>query len=946
MNIDYIPVHKYVFCRNKNNKTQNMLLYQNCFTRIILLSSLFLFLYSPALFAQNIKGKVVDANTGEPLVGASVTLNNSNVKVLVKLDGYYLFTRLTPGTYKVTVNYEGYKKELVKTVTVLANGTQVADFSLEPFATELSSVTVNANAARDGDKGAHRIEKIADPILNVLSAKTIQLLPDITVANVLQRVSGVTIEKSGSGEGRYPIIRGMEKRYINTLVNGIKIPSPDNKNRYIPLDLFPSELLERLEVSKSLTPSMEGDAIGGTINLVMKDAPAKMLLQANASTGYSLTFLDERYNKFDKSSIQKLSPAEINGATYTATPKDFSVGHINYTNRNAPINSTFGLTVGNRFGKNNQFGFILSGSFQNIFRGTTSNFFLPNAQPGLDNIPLFSDLQLRKYSVQSKRTGLNGKLDYHIDKNNKISLVNTFVRLDDYQTRIVFDTVTLNSLVDNWQRSTWQYQSIYNSTLQGQHTLNAHFRLDWTLAYSVADNHIPDQAQFKHEYAIVATSLTADKLTGITHLWTHNSDKDYSAYLNATHDTRLLGKSFELKAGTLLRSKKRDNVYNSYSLDPTLGEVYTNINNAAFVFKTPADGMLSATGNNYTFTENITAGYVQGKWQLAQKLEALGGVRIEYTNQHYETQLGPDVDARSGTITYTDVLPSLQLKYALTGNQNLRLAYYKALARPGFAELIPDGPDGEFFKEIGDPKNLNHTLADNLDLRYELYSGNADQVLLGVFYKNIQDPIEISAVKPKNINNLYLEPVNSPKATNYGFEAVVTKYFGAFGISANYTYTQSSITKDSMLLSYRNGSSSFLKFVSETRPLQGQSNHIGNLSLIYKDPKIGFDIQTALVYTGERISFVSPYIGLHYWQSPTTQLDISFEKRVVKKLTFYGKINNLTNAPFELTLHQPYNAYIAAGGRNLALQTNPDNRIVIQKDYYRAAFLFGLRYKL
>jgi outer membrane receptor protein involved in Fe transport len=149
-----------------------------------------------------------------------------------------------------------------------------------------------------------------------------------------------------------------------------------------------------------------------------------------------------------------------------------------------------------------------------------------------------------------------------------------------------------------------------------------------------------------------------------------------------------------------------------------------------------------------------------------------------------------------------------------------------------------------------------------------------------------------------------------------------------------------------MLLSYRNGSSSFLKFVPETRPLQGQSNHIGNLSLIYKDPKLGLDFQVAFVYTGERISFVSPYIGLHYWQSPTTQLDISFEKRIIKKLTVYGKINNLTNAPFELTLHQPYNAYIAAGGRNLSLQTSPDSRIVIQKDYYKASYLFGLRYKL
>lgn len=897
-------------------------------------------------FAQNIKGKVVDAATGEPLVGATVTLANTKIKTLVRLDGSYVFNKLAAATYTVKVSYAGYKLGKDVVVTVGANSTAVANFSLESTAAELESVSVSSFNAKDGDKGARRIEKVADPLINVLSAKTIQLLPDITVANALQRVSGVTIERSSSGEARYPIIRGMEKRYINTLVNGIKIPSPDNKNRFIPLDLFPSELLVRLEVSKSLTPSMEGDAIGGTINLVMKDAPANLLFQVNASTGYNTTFIDGRYNKFHNSSMNKLSPAEINGSSYLATPKDFSVAHLNYTSKQRPINSTIGITLGNRFGKDKQFGFIVSGSYQNIFRGTTSNFFLPNSQPGLNNVPLFSDLQLRQYSVQSKRFGVNAKLDYQINKNNKISLVNTFVRLDDYQTRIVYDTVALNSVVDNWQRSTWQYQSIYNTTLQGLHKLTPSSKIDWSLVYSNAQNHIPDQSQFIHQYAIVATSLTADKLQKMTRLWSHNKDQDYAAYLNVTKNFSLFRKDFELKVGGLLRSKDRDNYYISYSLDPQLGAVYTTINNANFIFNPTSSGVGTMNGNNYTFKENISAGYLQGKLALSKKLEALGGVRVEYTNQHYETLLTPDVAAKSGTISYTDVLPSLQFKYSINKNQVLRLVYYKALARPGFSEMIPDGTDGEFFKEVGDPVRLNHTLADNLDLRYELYGKSADQVLLGVFYKNINDPIEIAAVKPQGVNSLWLQPVNNGTATNYGFEAVVTKYFGYFGISANYTYTQSSIS-DSLIYSYRNNLGSIVSTkVSETRPLQGQSNHVANLSLIYKNPKLGLDIQVAGVYTGERISFLSPYLDLHYWQSPTAQLDLSFEKRVVKRLTFYGKINNITNTPFVLSVHKPYNEYLqSSGSRPLALQTDTDNKIIIQKDYYKVTYLFGIRYK-
>ena len=895
-------------------------------------------------FAQTIKGNITDSNTGESLVGATVNLAGTKLITFVKLDGTFSINNVPAGTYKVIVTYLGYEQIQNKTVTITGSETKLVSFSLKPISQEMASVIVSASANGETDKNARRLEKVANPIINVLSAKTIQLLPDITVANALQRVSGVTIEKSGSGEARYPIIRGMEKRYINTLVNGIKIPSPDNKNRFIPLDLFPAELLERLEVSKSLTPSMEGDAIGGTINLVMKDAPANKLLQANFSAGYNAILGDQAFQKFDKGSINKKSPNEVNGVNYFATAKNLSLTHLNYTNKNSAVNTTAGLTFGNRLGKDKKVGFIFSGSYQSIFRGTTSNFFLPNSQPGLYNVPIFSDLQFREYSVHSNRVGINGKIDYKINNNNKISLINTYVRLDDYQTRIIYDTVALNSLVTNSLRSTWQYQSIYNSNLQGQHKLSKSINIDWNLVYSAANNHIPDQAMISHQYSIVSAGAANDKIQNSTHLWTHNSDKDFAAYLNITKNLSLLKGPIELKAGGQVRTKNRNNKYDSYTLTPILNEAFTTVDGAVFADSSTLTGGI---GNNYNFKENISAGYGQFKWQATKKLEIFGGVRVEYTHQFYGTDLTPDVPAKSGIIHYTDVLPSIQFKYALAKNQNIRLAYYRALARPGFAELIPDGVDGEYFKEQGDPINLEHSVADNLDLRYEMYSKNADQILLGVFYKNIQDPIEISARKQPFATSLYLVPVNIGRATNYGFEAVLTKYFGPFGISANYTYTKSSITNDSMLTSYRDTAfQRVLTTTSETRPLQGQSEHIGNLSLIYKNPKIGFDFQFALVYTGERISFISPYYGLHYWQSPTTQLDLSFEKRIIKRLTAYGKINNLTNAPYELSLHQSYNEYLkSSGSRALALQSDEDKRIIIQKDYYKTSYLFGLRYK-
>ena len=894
--------------------------------------------------AQTIKGKVTDAGTKEPMVGATVLLKGTDKSQVVQLDGYFTFRNLKPGDYELELHFVSYKTKQLK-VTVSNNETTTVNVTMESSANELNSVEIVDNTIST-DTRARTLEKNADQLVNIVSSRNIELSPDVTVANVMQRVSGVTIERSSSGEGRYPIIRGMEKRYINTLVNGIKIPSPDNQNRFIPLDIFPSDLLERLEVSKTLIPSMEGDAIGGTINLVMKEAPSKILLQANFSSGYNTIFNGRTFQQFNRSTISKLAPSEINGNNYAAVPADFPANNLNFSNKANPINTILGLTFGDRFGKSKKLGFIVSGSYQNNYTGNNSTFFLPDAQPALNNIASFVEIQGRTYSQQSRRLGLNNKFDYKINSKNKISLINVFVRLDDYQSRHISDTIVVNSLINDQNRSRWQYQSIYNSTLQGNHLLSEALKFDWSLAYSQANNHIPDQAEFTHQYQIVPTATSHDLLQGMNRIWTHNSDKDYSAYLNLTDKFELLNKAFELKIGGVERNKTRGSYYNSYGLGPTLGEVYTNINSASYVFGNTDASLFSPGGNNYTIKENVVAGYVQGKWQLSDKLEALGGLRVENTHQNYDTQLPVAKDFKSGTITYTDFLPSAIFKYELTSNENLRLSYYKALARPGFAELIPDGQQGEIFKEMGNPQGLNHTTADNIDFRYELFPKNADEVLLGVFYKRIQDPIEYAAVKT-GVTSQTLIPQNFGNATNYGLEAVVTKYAGPFGIVANYTYTNSRITSDK-LYSYRNDAGQVTSRIqSETRPLQGQSNHVGNLALIYKNPKLGLDVQTAFVYTGTRISLVSPYYGLDYWQAPTKQLDFSIEKRFARNFSFYGKANNLTNTPYILELHQSYNKYLPSpGSRPLALQSDPDNKIIVQKDYFKTNFLIGVRYKL
>ncbi len=927
------------------------------FFLLILFSS-----FSLSVFAGIVRGKVTDSETGEPLVGATVTIEGAShpLTTLVRLDGSFIFKDLPAGTYTVKVSNIGYEQQPAVQINLTASSPDaIVNVPLKVKTTEMSEVTIATNHT-GSDAGARSLEKKANTLQNILSEKTIQLLPDVTVANALQRMSGVTIQRNSSGEGRYAIIRGMQQRYNNTLVNGIKIPSPDDQYRFVPMDLFPSDMLQRLEVIKALTPDMEADAIGGTMNLVMKSAPDNFLFTANGALGTANLFSGSRpFKAFSHSVINKNSPAEINGNNYSATSADFPLGNLNYTNKNSPVNTTLGSTIGDRF-LDKKLGVVLSVSYQNLFGGSNQNFLIPNAQPNPvpANQPVFTDAYARQNSNQTSRVGIHNKIDYRINGKNVISLYNMYVHQNDFQTRYTEDTTLVINSSSNSKlttvdsRSRWQMQSIYNATLHGEHLLGKLFKLDWSAVYSIAKNRVPDMASYNFDensqYDNTGKLIHVDstiKSKSMKRIWQHNSDQDLAGYLNGTYVAKIFKRNVEFKAGGLYRHKTRDNYYNEYSLDPYpigVTQTFHSVNTAQYGFSLPAysQGNYTAeTPNNYTATENVGAGYLQVKFLLCTKLQILGGARVEHTHYDYTTVMPDNFNGRSGTIFYTDVLPSIHVKYDLTPTQAFRASYFKSISRPGFGEYIPYDYPGDYFDQIGNPY-LKHTQANNYDLRYELFPGRADQVLLGAFYKYIHNPIEYFVVRNGGPSAQFIQPANVDKAINFGFEAVVTKYIGKFGVSANYTYTHSEVTTNKLLYKYDSTLGNSQVNVSQKRPLQGQANHVGNLSLLYKDNKSGLDVQLAFVYTGERIAQVSPYYGLDFWDKPFSQLAFSMEKRLVKKFYFYAKVNNLTNSQRRVYLKYPSSQL-----KQLLPYQTDGNITLVQKDTYRLSFLAGIRYK-
>jgi len=927
-----------------------------------------LILSSFSINAATIKGFVYDKNTREQLVGAIVSLSGTKYGTATELDGRFTIHNVLAGTYKLKVEFVSYESQEMD-ITITENQELTVKIDLSLKSSVLKEVQITGKYARGSEEEAQNREKNGHEIMNVMSARAMLLSPDVTVAGVLQRVSGVSLVNTNSGK-QYSIIRGMDRKYNSTLVNGVKIPSPNDRDRYVPVNIFPVQLLERLEVIKTLSPSMEGDASGGVVNIVMKNAPDHFLADAEAGIGYCDIFQHQNFLKFSNSTVEWRAPSERFGTTYYAKPTDFPYQNLLTTVIHTPINSQYGLSLGNRFFKD-KLGVIVSGSYQSTYTGYTSLAYLESptlAATKTKYDPLsqtFSDLNYRELSTLSNRLGTMAKIDYEINSRNNISLFATYVEMDDYRSRYTIDSglgghsnslgyVEYNSLHHRIETRT-TLQNIANITLQGKHKFIDNLSGDWSLVASKAEQQIPDDAQISYGQGVNIdgsgnVSYTSPYVTSENRYWNRNTDKDLAGYANLHYSPGFIRGLSLIDIGGLYRHKTRDNFANEYTnLSPVddpgqTTETYTSIPNAKFVF-IPSNGALGLTNDPgiYTFTEDILAYYLQANYDINNKLNFFGGLRVENTNSGYVCDLPVTVAGKSANYIYTDFLPSLQAKYAITNLSNLRASYFRSIYRPAYGDYIPNPVKTEYedYDFIGNPY-LNHTVIDNFDLRYEIFPKGLDQLMVGVFNKNLQDPIEYQ-ITQKTKTEEHITPLNTGSAQNYGFEIVFRKYFGKLGVSGNYTYTKSQITSSKQLLYLDSANRPFPDTQQVSRPLVGQSANIGNISLLYKDSKHKIDAQVAFVYTGERINLLSPYKGLDLWQKPTLSLDFSAEKGIGKHFTVYVKANNILNSGFELFIKQHNQAY--SGDAKLRFQESP-NYVTVQKDYFKASFLFGVKFKL
>lgn len=874
-----------------------------------------------------LKGKVVDAKTGESIIGAAVYFKNKRAGgAMTGLDGSFrLETDVPSGT--LIYSCIGYKtRECIVTST-----TDELSLSLEETSHTLGEATVLAHNPGRTEAGARNIERFSTNVMNVMSAKAIELSPDLTVAGALSRMSGITMERNASGEGQYAILRGMDKRYNYTLVNGAKISSPDNKNRFVPLDIFPAEMLDRLEVTKSLTADMEGDGIGGAVNMEMKDAPDRRLFTINASTGYSAMFMHRSFATFGGSEMKK-SPNERHGTDYAVSMADFTTRNLALKSAKIVPDFTAGLSFGDRyFGK--RLGLIAAVSAQNNHRGKESNMYYDRSNA------TYGYTTRREYSEQQTRLGAHLKLDYPIAEGHRLAWYNGYMHFRNQQVR------DMRAEKEETIRLRLNNQGIFNSTLTGTHTLlDDALTFDWRAVYSNATNRTPDNAQIRLTTASTGVQTVAVN-PGMTRRWEHNSDADLAAYANLSYHLATAAGPLKLQAGGMYRDKQRSSFYNEYTFKPSAeqrtlvrGRDWTNFDE--ITWEAPRFGNLSDP-LNYDATEKVGAAYAMAKLE-SERWHFTFGLRAEHTDQGYFLKF-PTAGARNeGNQRYWDFLPDAHIKYEVHTDANLRFSYARAINRPSFFEIVPYNIINEDYKERGNP-DLKHTVADNFDFRYEWFPRPSEQLMAAFFFKRIENPIEYGM--ETSGQDTYYMPENYGTAYNFGIELDFTKYFNRFGVKANYTYTHSSITTNKTIETANPDPDAettvITQTVEQTRPLFGQAAHVVNFSILYKDVQRGWDAQLAFSYTGKQLIVVSRFLNNDSWQDGYPQLDASVEKRFgTSGWSIFAKANNILNLPLV--------EYIEKNSRNEALTDAVRHKggVLERKERHGSNFLLGVRFKL
>lgn len=886
------------------------------------LSGASLIALATAAQAGDIRGRVIDANTGRLLEGAALTVEQTGRQITSDRSGAFVVSDLPAGIYTITARYTGYA-DVVQQVEVGADGVVRVDLSLGAEVADTNLGDIVVTGARAAQARALQVKRSAPTIIEALSADDVGKLPDANAADAVQRLPGVSITID-QGEGRYVVVRGVDSNLNNVTVNGQIFPGPEGGARRVALDTFPSDIISRVEVVKALTPDMDPNAIGGSINLVTASA-------------------------FDR-------------------PDGFQYGSatVGYNEKSGKSPYGGSLSFGRLFGDNDQFGLVLSGSHS--YRDYESDTIEGSGFRPINGEILPSAQVFRDYSVERIRTGLVANLEWRPNDEWRLFANNTYTRYADDEERDTFTVeYALGTLSDRTPttgrysggrgtvelRSRKVVQTLYNLAL-GADYAKGPWEVSFDGVFATATEDTPRRIDWEFRSATNAFPNTYDNAGPFIDIVSPNlgdpgrypfrrvrrrtddvQEDTYSLGFDLRYDLPGAEAFFKAGARYVTRDKSWDRENDNYQgntgtflLSEVAGQGPDDFFDDRFVFGPVIDfpsaeaifqnnrtrlipnvqgTIVDSLVTDFSASEEVLSGYGMVNAVIGG-VTVIAGARIEQTDADYEaydiqTDAGVFVAAplRRGGTRYVNFLPSIHLRAEPMQDLVVRAAWSNTIGRPNYTDIVPRreldfdevaaGVNRGSFSE-GNP-DLEPFESMNLDLSVEYYLTPAGIISFGAFYKDIDNPIFNRTIDQTNVtvDGLFYDllrttrPENAEGGEIKGLEinyqqqlTFLPSPFDGLGFSANGTLVESSVDVFGR---------------AEALPFFRQSDTLGNVALFYE--KYGFSARLALAHRSEYLeALVSP--GIDLYVAPRNQIDFKVSYEVRDGLEVFGSILNINDA--------------------------------------------------
>lgn len=863
-----------------------------------------------------IVGRIVDSESGRGISDAGIQLVGTTDGTTSGVEGRYALGNVRAGTVTLHVRLLGYQAKTITGLQLDAGATLEQDISLSPATVQLETQIVTADIERGSVNTALDAQRNATGIVNAITSEQIQRSPDGDAAQAVQRVSGVTVQ-----DGKYVYVRGLGDRYTTASLNGARIPSPESEKRLVPLDLFPAGLLQSVTTSKTFTPDQAGDFSGASVEIQTREFPGERQITYTATVGYNSVTTGKSMLAAPRVGSEWLGFAgaerDVPGVLYTwrdaiQLPGGPAANDVVNSLRNAwsvrredgtPNTSMSASLGGSNALLGRTIGYVgsLSYSYNQEVRADELRELSQDAGGGHADAYASFRGSTGRASVQ---WGGLLNLSTLIGGSSRVALNNTYSRTADNEARF---EQGIDEEYDK-RRSLLRYieRTVRSNQLLVQHQIGARQTLDWSVTSSGVTRVEPDRAEVLYTRLLsdpAGTPFRLESSRGARRSFFDLDESNISAAANYRVDFGAPGRAHSVKFGGTYRSTSRDSDNLSFSISNSL---------PASALELPPeqifDGRFTAPGEasfdvfnelrsgSYGADDRVAAGYAMAELALSDRVQLVGGARVESGDLEVITRLVGGQTVPSG-IRKTDVLPSLAITFRPRESHNLRLSASQTLSRPEYRELSPtlneDPATGIAFE--GNP-NLRRTLIQNADARWEWYPNAGEVLSVGVFYKRFEDPIERIELGVSGLREAKQQTVvNAKSARNYGVEVELRKRLGflARAFDDLVMFTNATVMESEIDIGTE----------SQTNPqraMVGQAPYVVNAGLTYSTPSGNASATALYNVVGKRITAAAAVPMPDIYEQPRDALDLSIRFPVVGSLSGKLDAKNLLDQPYEI----------------------------------------------